>query len=231
MGIRALLILAITLAAGLPFGPAAMGDVPQLIPYQGTLRDASGTPVTTIGGPGVPIVIAIYDAALGGTELYREEHASVLVANGIYNLSIGGGTPQLGMFGPSLFDATSRWLELRVGGETLSPRQALRSVPYSLTTEDADTLEGLTAAQVIAASEGPPGNPGAQGPAGPAGPAGPSVSTFVVCALGQGPLAGCRSCSGGVQLSRVREPCAVTSDTGSCSLTSAAVGECCVCRP
>ena len=231
MRIRASLVLAVAVTTVLPLATPATGDVPQLIPYQGTLSNAGGAPISTIGGPGVQVVIAIFDSAIGGTELYREEHANVPVVVGIYNLSIGGGTVQAGSFGPSLFEAPSRWLEVRVGGETLSPRQALRSVPYALSSEDADTLGGLTSSEVIAASEGPTGDPGPTGPTGQTGPPGPPVSTFVVCANGQGPFAGCQGCSGGVQLTRVREPCAVTSDTGSCSLTSAAVGECCVCRP
>jgi hypothetical protein len=75
---------------------------------------------------------------------------------------------------------------------------------------------------------------GPQGPRGPAGPPGPATRTSAVCVGGGSPQQ-C-SCSNRT-VSFVLSDCTVTSDTGSCSATSAGIpgniqhGSCCVCAP
>lgn len=75
---------------------------------------------------------------------------------------------------------------------------------------------------------------GPQGPQGPRGPAGPPAHTSSVCVGGGSPQQ-C-SCSNRT-VSFAFSPCTVTSDTGTCSATSAGtpgnvqLGSCCVCAP
>jgi hypothetical protein len=89
-----------------------------------------------------------------------------------------------------------------------------------------------------AGPQGPTGATGAQGPAGPQGPEGPPVHTIATCgAITGGSLPPFQACSvvacGGTNrtVSGASGPngCAATSDTGTCSLSVAAL--CCVCRP
>jgi collagen triple helix repeat protein len=82
-------------------------------------------------------------------------------------------------------------------------------------------------------SPGPQGPPGSQGPQGPPGPPGPPVRTVAVCGGGTGSTR-C-SCTGreiARQVSGLTTPgCSVTSDTGTCSIPTGAIGICCVCAP
>jgi hypothetical protein len=95
--------------------------------------------------------------------------------------------------------------------------------------------QGPTGSPGPAGSAGPTGSPGPigpQGPAGPQGPPGPAVSTSAVCQQGSGLNPG--SCStvcgsSGDVVAAAFGPCAVTSDSGVCSLPS--TGVCCVCQP
>lgn len=104
--------------------------------YQGVLTDSADAPLNATVG----IAIRIYDDATAGTLLYSESHSGVMVINGLFSLSLGGGLPTLGTFDASLFATGGRWLEVEVDGETLAPRQAFLSVPYAA---NADTLDGL----------------------------------------------------------------------------------------
>ena len=117
--------------------------VPPYINYQGQLTDsATGDPITD---PGLSMTFRIYDAATGGTALWEEEHSSVPVANGIYNVLLGAGTTTVGTFDPSLFSADNRWLEVEIEYEIFDPRQEVTSVAYAFTAAtagDADTLDG-----------------------------------------------------------------------------------------
>jgi hypothetical protein len=81
---------------------------------------------------------------------------------------------------------------------------------------------------------------GLQGPQGPPGPPGPPTRTSAVCVNGDPNAVGAIlcDCSGGRLISRVNSNCTVTSDTGSCSASSAIDaagftrnGSCCVCAP
>ena len=203
----------------------ASSDVPQSVNYQGQLLDASGVAAT---GP-VGITIGIWDSASGGSQPYREDHVGVPLTGGLFHIAVGAGSPVSGTFGTAIFSDPGRWLELRVNGELLLPRKRFRSVPYALRAANAERLGSLTVPQLISASEGPQGPPGATGPAGNAGPPGPSATSSVICALGQSPFGGCQNCGSDTVLARVREPCFVSSESGSCSRSSSQVAECCVC--
>jgi len=124
---------------------------PNAVNYQGILNDSAGLPVPD---QTYNMAFRIYDATTGGTLLY-EEFQSVSTVNGTYNVLLGTGTPTTGTFDAALFSADNRWLEVEVNGETLTPRQQVTSVAFSLQAEeaahaaaadDATTLAGQPAA-------------------------------------------------------------------------------------
>jgi hypothetical protein len=87
----------------------------------------------------------IFDAPVGGTLLFAENHFPTLV-DGVFQVEIGGGTLVSGSFDASLFAAGSRWLEVEAAGEVLAPRQEFLSVAYALQCENAAELGGLGSA-------------------------------------------------------------------------------------
>lgn len=115
--------------------------------YQGQLQQA-GQPYS---GPPLDMGFRLYDAANEGTAVSAELELTVDVSGGLFQVDLD--------FGPNAFDGQPRFLEIRVGSELLTPRQAIRPAPV--------------AQFALAGNEGPAGPAGPQGPAGEAGPAGP----------------------------------------------------------
>ncbi len=107
-------------------------NVPQTIDYQGRLADSDGNYLNSV----VTVNFLIYNVETGGTELWIETQ-DVSTNNGIFHVLLGSVTP----VPIDLFDNDECWLELVVGGETLSPRTVIVSVPYSLKAETAYTVE------------------------------------------------------------------------------------------
>lgn len=93
--------------------------------YQGRLADNGGNPLDGIYG----MTFALYDASTDGNLVWGpESHAAVVVSDGLFSVGLGsqtsGGIP------------TSVWngdiyLEVTVSGETLEPRELIRSVPIA----------------------------------------------------------------------------------------------------
>ncbi|MBN1874897.1 MAG: hypothetical protein JXA33_11760, partial [Anaerolineae bacterium] len=72
---------------------------------------------------------ALYDAATGGALIWGpENHTAVPVSDGLFSVGLGsqtaGGIPTSAWNG-------DRYLEITVGGETLNPRELIRSVPIA----------------------------------------------------------------------------------------------------
>jgi hypothetical protein len=106
-------------AAGSP-GPNAT-----TINYQGRLADAGGNPLSG----SYAMTFALWDAPSSGNRVWGpENHAAVPVSQGLFNVGLGsltsGGIPT------SVWNG-DRYLEIGVGGETLSPRELIRSVPVA----------------------------------------------------------------------------------------------------
>jgi hypothetical protein len=97
--------------------------VPTLINHQGTILGTSGNPIDGV----VTITYNLFDAAIGGTKLWTETQ-NIQVSKGIYNVLLGSINPLY----PSVFNSENRWLEISIGGELLSPRNRLTSVPFAL---------------------------------------------------------------------------------------------------
>jgi hypothetical protein len=125
------------------FGAAtlASAQAPERVAYQGLVLEATGAPVN---GP-LTVTVRIFDAPVGGTVLFAENHFPTLV-DGVFQIEIGGGTLVSGSFDASLFAAGSRWLEVEAAGEVLAPRQEFVSVTYALQCETAAELGGFGSA-------------------------------------------------------------------------------------
>jgi hypothetical protein len=118
----------VPVAALLIAAPAlAQVSVPQQLAYEGRLAAVDGgAPITGTHS----IQFAIWPTSSGGgNSLWYETH-SVTVVNGLYSVTLG--TTDGGVLPPTLFDGTVRYLEITVDSDTLSPRQPIGSVPYSI---------------------------------------------------------------------------------------------------
>ena len=106
----------------------AHGQVPHSISYQGKLvEDASGDPLV---GP-VEMTFRIFDADTNGHLLWEETHAAVVLEDGVYHVTLGGGNTTVGTFDADLFSQIPTggwrlpWSSGTAHPETLSPRQAV----------------------------------------------------------------------------------------------------------
>ncbi|MCA9293712.1 MAG: tail fiber domain-containing protein [Phycisphaerales bacterium] len=90
--------------------------------YQGRLRDG-GLPANG----NYNISLKMWDAAVAGSQIgSTQAFLGVPVAGGVFAIEVD--------FGASAFDGAPRWLEITVGPQTLSPRQALTGAPMSVST-------------------------------------------------------------------------------------------------
>ena len=116
------------LASGLLLGlllgaPAVAWAVPTEIVHEGMILDEDGIPVQGQ----VVLSLGLYEQAEGGEPLWFEEYAVELLT-GYYVLHLGEQSDITGVF-----DGGARYLGISVDGEEeLSPRHAVRSVPYAL---------------------------------------------------------------------------------------------------
>jgi len=121
----------IVVAGCLLFTGSLAYAVPGTINYQGVLTDSGGIPFNQ----DVSVTFRLFDVATGGTSAWTETQ-TVTVANGVYNVQLGQVSPLTGV------DFTaSYWLEVEVGGETLTPRQALTSVPYAMSAASVEQID------------------------------------------------------------------------------------------
>jgi hypothetical protein len=103
-------------------------EIPHRINYQGKLTDSS-TGEALAGSHNV--TFRIYDDPDAGSLLWSEPLTISADAEGIFSAVLGSITPITGgLDGPV-------WLEVEVGGEVLSPRREIVSVPYALRAEAA----------------------------------------------------------------------------------------------
>ncbi|HHE37011.1 MAG TPA: hypothetical protein ENL20_00350 [Candidatus Cloacimonetes bacterium] len=105
-----------------------VADVPATINFQGALKDENGEPVndTKI------IQFIIYDDEFTGSIVWSEYQNSVEIVDGIFSVELGSDTA----FPEGLFDASELWITFQLGGDEMSPRQQILSVPYSLISEE-----------------------------------------------------------------------------------------------
>jgi len=107
-------------------------DVGTAFTYQGYLTDGSNPADGTYN-----FEFALYDAASDGSQIGSTQTKSgVTVSDGLFSVSLD--------FGSNAFDGNNRYLEVKVGTETLSPRVELSPSPYSMYSADSGALQGNT---------------------------------------------------------------------------------------
>lgn len=130
--------------------------VPNYINYQGRLLDGAGIPVGYPTPVNLGFVIDIWSDPTATAPAYKlyEESQTVNVNDGVYAFQIGAGTPSSGFsWNPTtLFNTTApRYVELTIGGNTLTPRHQLLSAPFTIQSGNTDNLGGQPASYYAAA--------------------------------------------------------------------------------
>ena len=107
---------------------STFADVPETINFQGALKDENGEPVndTKI------IQFLIYDDETAGSLVWSEYQSSVEIVDGIFSVELGSDTA----FPAGLFDYSELWITFKLGGDEMSPRQRILSIPYALISEE-----------------------------------------------------------------------------------------------
>ncbi len=104
-------------------------QIPHTISYQGILTDASGNPKPD---GNYQFTFYLYDVSTGGTALWNESK-SLPISKGLFSTSLGDQTA----FGTNVKFDKPYWLGIKVGSDPeLTPRLALSSSGYSITTEN-----------------------------------------------------------------------------------------------
>ncbi len=134
------LIFTFLLFIFLIFSSTVLGQVPQLINFQGVLKDTANIPQSGI----FSMTFSIYDQPAGGSLVWSETQGSVLVNRGLFNVLLGS----VNLIPYSLFDQKDRWLEVTVNGVVLSPRQRIVSVAYAYKSNRATWADSATYALV-----------------------------------------------------------------------------------
>ena len=117
----------------------ASAAVPDGINYQAFLTNADGTPVNG----SVAITFHAYNVDIGGVPLWSQS-GSVIVDRGLFSVTLGNpGNPfPAGMFNGPVY------VGLVVAGEEMLPRRQLTTAAYAFLASDADTLDGVQAADL-----------------------------------------------------------------------------------
>jgi hypothetical protein len=106
------------------------GGVPSQMNYQGRLLDSEGRPLNT----NVTVSIALHTNDTGGAAVYTEAVGPVTVVNGIYGFHFGDNAAAV----KAALGHAECWLEVEVGGTTLSPRHRLVATPYALLSSEVE---------------------------------------------------------------------------------------------
>ena len=110
----------------------AFADVPPMINYQGKILTPAGAAVADTA---YVMQFAIYDAPVGGTQLWSEPAAPVQVKKGLFSVLLGS----VNNLGPNLFNAPNRFLGVKVGADAeMTPRQQIVSSAFAFKAATAD---------------------------------------------------------------------------------------------
>jgi hypothetical protein len=157
MTIRSLrLFAAVSAALPLLFAASTSGQTtPTTLGYQGRLTDNS--PEQTPLDGTANMTFELWDAQTGGSRLWVEPASGsipVTVSKGIFSVLLGGnGVP----VPASIFaGGTSRYLQMIVDGETLTPRHTIASVGYSHQSENSASADQALDGVVTTASYADP---------------------------------------------------------------------------
>ena len=113
---------------------ASAAYVPEQINYQGRITNTGGFPFNGTYN----LTFTIYDAPVGGANLWSETHNGVAVANGLFSIILGTTTP----ITTSTLSTDSRWLGITLlPGPEMTPRTKITSVAYAIKSARADTAD------------------------------------------------------------------------------------------
>src|SRR5688500_14732378 len=108
-------------------------QAPQGINYQGVARNGTGSPLTN---KIIYLNITILKDSPTGTTEYKEKHQVTTNAQGLFNLTIGGGSLVTGQFSAINWAAGKKFTKIEMSTDNvnflLMGIQQLLSVPYSL---------------------------------------------------------------------------------------------------
>jgi hypothetical protein len=117
-------------------------SVPEVFNYQGRLLDEEGQPL----GGAREAVFGVYDVPAGGTVLWEQRTTIQADTNGLFNVTLGGGTNSLLAAVGNRFGALYLDMTFKIGGvmEPVRPRPQFVSAAYARLAENiagAQTLE------------------------------------------------------------------------------------------
>ncbi len=140
---------------------ALNAQVPQAIKYQACAVDPEGQ---LVSDSEIEIRVEFLQSA---AVVYVETHHALTDENGIFDLTLGQGDPESGLFEEIAWDAGTPELHVSIDFEGNGNFESYNTsffsaVPYALYAKGA------------AGPQGPQGQPGPAGPQGPIGPVGPS---------------------------------------------------------
>jgi len=121
--------------------------VPKLIPFSGTVSDASGKPPNTVVG----LTFAFYKDEQGGAPLWLETQNVQLDTTGHYTASLGATKPA-GLPLDLFASGEARWLGVQPEGQPEQPRVLVLAVPYALKAADAETVGGFPPSAFVLAA-------------------------------------------------------------------------------
>ncbi len=144
---RIIITLASIMLVALAFGQVNIkaDDIrlsPRLLNYQGFVTDTLGNPINDT----LDFLFRIYSVSSGGTAIWTEIQLDMIITKGIFHAALGSVTP----LPDSVFTkSTNRWLEMRIAGQTMSPRTQITASGYAFTATYSDTAEYARSAPAI----------------------------------------------------------------------------------
>ncbi len=152
----------------------ALTQAPQGIPYQAIARNGAGNALVS---QNISVKFSILNGSPSGSAVYVETHTTTTSVLGLFTLTVGNGTPQIGTFLGINWAIGTKFLQVELdpaGGTSyinLGTTQMM-SVPYALYAATSGT-PGVTGAT------GPQGIQGITGATGPIGLTGANGATGV----------------------------------------------------
>ncbi len=105
--------------------PVIQATIPMVIPYQGSLTNATGQALTGT----VNIVFRLYNATTGSMSLWTEIHTGVLVEKGLFRALLGS----VNAIPSSIWNSNPLYLGVQVGNDPeMLPRELIGTVPYAI---------------------------------------------------------------------------------------------------
>ncbi len=113
-----------------------IAQAPQSIPYQAILRNTDGT---VMASTSLTMTFKIHDVSATGAVVYEETHSTTSNPQGLINLNIGAGDPNIGSFATIVWGTGAKFLQVSINagsGDIDLGTQQMMSVPYALYAED-----------------------------------------------------------------------------------------------